>query len=614
MGEGKILPSKLSLVGVDGSPLEVLGCTLSQIEIEKLPVEHKFLVVRNIPYDVILGMDFLDNNKVMIDNERRRLSIRGTHVPFYRGEYMTAREYASGKGDVRLACNVTIKPKQRTLTFARIDGVDVSPAESIVETANDVHRYQNGVGVSPAESIVEAANDTLQHQNGVGVSPAESIVENANDIHRQQNGVGVSPTEMIVENANDIHQQQNPSYYIEPMVIDKKCNRNRIPIVLVNNTDRPCKLVANTKVGQVETIEVRKPRSIELNTIGTAYENLHERDILSEFNLEEIEEPLRRRKVTKLLEDYKDVYSTGEQDLGRTSLVTHTIDTQGAHPSYQRPYGVPYADRKELERQIESMIKNDVIEEANSPWSAPVILVEKKDGTKRLVVDFRKLNQVTKKDRYPLPNIADTLDALGKARFFTTLDLAAGYWQVNMNPEDREKTAFTTPRGQFHFKVLPFGLCNAPSTFQRLMDRVLRGLQNKICLVYLDDIIIYSGTFEEHLIHLREVFERLRETNLKLKPKKCFICRRRVRYLGHIITKFGIEPDPDNVSKIMEFKEPHDLEGMRSFLGLTGYYRKFIRSYSDITQPLSKLTRKGCHFEWGPQQSEAFSNMKTTFS
>ena len=228
------------------------------------------------------------------------------------------------------------------------------------------------------------------------------------------------------------------------------------------------------------------------------------------------------------------------------------------------------------------MLQNDVIEDANSPWSAPVLLVGKKDGSQRLVVDFRKLNQVTKKDRYPLPNISDTLDALGQAKFFSTLDLAAGYWQRQMEHGDREKTVFTTSRGHNHFKVLPFGLCNGPSTFQRLMDRVLKGLQNKICLVYLNDIIIYSKTFEDHLIHLREVFARLRDANLKLKPRKCFICRRRVSYLGHVVTESGVEPDPESVAKILNCTEPTTLDYVKSFLGLTGYYRKFVRNYSDI--------------------------------
>ncbi len=170
--------------------------------------------------------------------------------------------------------------------------------------------------------------------------------------------------------------------------------------------------------------------------------------------------------------------------------------------------------------------KNDLVEEANSPWAAPILLIDKKDGTKRLVVDFSRLNRIKRKDRYSIPNVTETLDSLGKAKIFTTLDLAAGYWQVEVKEEDRDKTAFTTARGQFRFKVLPFGLCNAPSTFRRIMDQKLKGLLHKNFLVYLDDRIIYSETSEDHLVHLRHVLERLRKANLKLKPEKCYIGRR----------------------------------------------------------------------------------------
>jgi hypothetical protein len=233
------------------------------------------------------------------------------------------------------------------------------------------------------------------------------------------------------------------------------------------------------------------------------------------------------------------------------------------------------------------MIEQGIIKEANSPWAAPLLLIDKKDGTKRLAIDSRRLNKVTRKDRYPIPNISETLDALGKAKFFTLLDLSAGYWQVEVKKEGRDKTAFTTSRGQFRFKVLPFGLCNAPSTFQRIMDQTLRRLLQKNCLVYLDDIIIYSETFEDHLIHLRQVFEQLKKANLKLKQKKCSIWRKQFRYLGRVVSEAGLEPDKDTISKVLQFLEPADKKTLKSFLGMTGYYRKFIPGYSEMAHPLS---------------------------
>ena len=263
-----------------------------------------------------------------------------------------------------------------------------------------------------------------------------------------------------------------------------------------------------------------------------------------------------------------------------------------------------------MDRQLDSMIKNDLVEEANSPWAAPILLIDKKDGTKRLVVDFRRLNRIKRKDRYSIPNVTETLDSLGKAKIFTTLDLAAGYWQVEVKEEDRDKTAFTTARGQFRLKVLPFGLCNAPSTFRRIMDHKLRGLLDKNFLVYLDDIIIYSETSEDHLVHLRHVLERLRKANLKLKPEKCYIGRRRVKYLDHVVSETGVKPAPEYINKVLQFVEPTDKKSLKLFLGMICYYMKFIPGYSQLAHPLIKLTHEKQAFEWGQEQSKSFQILK----
>lgn len=208
--------------------------------------------------------------------------------------------------------------------------------------------------------------------------------------------------------------------------------------------------------------------------------------------------------------------------LGRTGEVQHTIDTGDAPPIRLRPYRTSPGQREEIDTQITDMLSQNIIQESVSPWAAPVVLVKKKDGTTRFCVDYRKLNEITKKDSYPLPRIDDTLDALQGSQIFSTLDLRSGYWQIELHPTAKEKSAFITHKGLYEFTVLPFGLCNLPSTFQRLMEHVLRGLNWKTCLIYIDDIIIYSQSFEEHLQHLEDVFLRLRQANVKLKPSKCF--------------------------------------------------------------------------------------------
>ena len=241
-------------------------------------------------------------------------------------------------------------------------------------------------------------------------------------------------------------------------------------------------------------------------------------------------------KVNALLIQYQDIFSTGDNDIGRTDIVKHKINTGDTKPIKQYPRRLPIHQRKEADEQISQMLNRGVIEKSNSPWSSPIVLVKKKDGSMRFCIDFRKVNDATIKDAYPLPRIDDSLDSLSGAQWFSTLDLCSGYWQVEVDPNDRPKTAFSHGSGLFHFNVMPYGLCNAPSTFERLMEMVLQGLQWEICLIYLDDIIIYGKTFEEQLERLQKVFKRLRKSGLKLKPKKCSLFQREVLYLGHIVS------------------------------------------------------------------------------
>ena len=258
------------------------------------------------------------------------------------------------------------------------------------------------------------------------------------------------------------------------------------------------------------------------------------------------------------------------------------------------------------------MLQRGVIEPSTSPWSSPVVLVTKKDGTIRFCIDYRLLNDVTRKDAYPLPRIDDILDALDGSRYFSTLDLYSGYWQVDMADADKEKTAFITRKGLFQWRSMPFGLCNAPGTFERLMDLVLTGLTWETCLVYLDDVIVYGKTFEDALSNLKFVLSRLRKAGLKLKPSKCQLFRDKVPFLGHVVSRRGVEVDPKKTAAVANWLTPARVKDVRSFIGTAQYYRRFIPNFAQIAAPLTDLYKDPSRkkVEWTQECQYAFDTLK----
>ena len=288
----------------------------------------------------------------------------------------------------------------------------------------------------------------------------------------------------------------------------------------------------------------------------------------------------QRTALQNLLERYFDLFSTGLSDIGRTNVTRHHIVTGDNHPLRQRPYRQPFSLRQEAEHQVQSMLENDIIKPSSSPWSSPVLLVPKKDGSFRFCIDFHRLNDVTVKDAYPIPPVDDTLAALGGAQFFSTSDLASGYWQIELDAESQPKTEFTIHSGHYDSQAMHFGLCNAPSTFQRLMELVLRGLTWDACLMYLDNIIIFSSTFEQHLVRLQLVLDRFRQAGLKLSPIKCHFAKTKGNYLGHQVSKRGILTDPSMLAKVLNWPTPKTVKEVKAFLGIASYYRRFIDNFA----------------------------------
>ena len=315
-----------------------------------------------------------------------------------------------------------------------------------------------------------------------------------------------------------------------------------------------------------------------------------------------------RKVILDTLLKYPDVFS---ESLGYTDVIAHKIDTGDTAPIRQYPRRFPYAYREEVSKQVSEMLEQGVIQQSNSPWASPIVLVKKKDGKFRFCVDYRKLNAATKRDAHPLPRIDDLLDSLQGSTMLSTLDLRSGYWQIGMSPEDREKTAFITPEGLWEFLRMPFGVSNGCATFQRAIQIVLSGLKYDTCLCYFDDIIIPSINLEQQCERLELVLSRFRQHNLRVKASKCCFGADKVTYLGHVVSAAGIQTDPNKIEAVASLEQPENAEQVRSFLGLAGYYRNFIPNFATLSAPLVQLTKKGSKFLWASSQEHAFLQLKS---
>ena len=421
----------------------------------------------------------------------------------------------------------------------------------------------------------------------------------------------------------NVEIQEEHKFVMEEAVIDPDLD-HRVLVMVENNENYPVKLKKGSVLGTVVTVKEVEQVNAEddvaddmahcVASIQTAVKGQpmeREKQLLKALHVNR--ESITKEEVTQLealVQEYTDVFTIDPSDLCTTDRITHGIETGDQRPIRQPPRRVPFALRDQVNKMVQDMLDRGIIEPSKSPWASPIVLVEKKDGTLRFCVDYRRLNAATKIEVFPLPRIDDSLDMLSKSRYFTTLDLDSGFWQVPMEHRSQEKTAFITHSGLYQFRVMPFGLVNAPSTFQRLMESVLAGLSGETCIVYIDDIIVPGATFQEHLGNLRAVLDRLRSASLKLKPKKCNLTVQQVEYLGYVVSQDGLSTDPKKVDAVQKFPTPTDLKDLRSFLGLASYYRRFIPHFSAIASPLFALTRKDVNFDWSPDCQQAFDRLK----
>ncbi len=346
----------------------------------------------------------------------------------------------------------------------------------------------------------------------------------------------------------------------------------------------------------------------DLAVSSVCYENSNISEI---FQIDKL--PLKdneKLELIKLLENHIQGISTSKDDIGQTNIIEHEINVKDNRPVRQGIRPLNPIQRKFVANEVDRLCKLGLVQPSKSPWSSPLVIVKKANGDFRMCVDYRKVNSLTVKDSYPIPRISDILDSLSGSQWFCTLDLRSGYYQVRMSEESRECTAFPTPNGHYEFAVLPFGLCNAPSTFQRLMDEVLRDYLFDGCIVYLDDVIVYGKNFDETLLRLGRVLEALVSAGLKLNAEKCQLFRKEVKFLGHKISSEGISTDNKKTVEIENWPTPSCVKDLQAFLGLANYYRRFIRSFSDIVAPLNKLLSVK-DYVWSISAEEAFQKIKS---
>ena len=544
---------------ISGSPLSVLGKVWLNFVIKSDVFPFEAYVIKDLTHDVVLGRDFLQKYCSRIDFMENIIEFSHPEDPL---------PFADCFGD-----DLDAEVSDNYILSVHADNSFTIPAQSEVVVIGRLSSMPKGVNTSASEIY--------------------GLVTPKSDLPHRYSVFGASELVKVSSDAT-------------------------IPVRMVNPSAQPVKIFRRTKLADFErvdndlaTFEIGK-NSISSDAQHNSSDVQQQPKDYSEFPdlSNSILNDNEKVKFKNLFNKYRNVFAFPGDQLGRTSLVQHVIDTGDAIPIKQRPYRVSPDVKKEIDRQVDEMLEKGIIQESVSPWSSPVVLVKKKDGSFRFCVDFRKVNKVTKVDSFPMPLVADALDSLAGASVFSVLDLKSGFWQIQMQEDSKQKTAFSTHNGLYEFLTMPFGLVNSGASFQRLMGHILRGLEYRFALIYIDDIIIFSKSVDEHLDHLEEVFRRLRDANVKLNPKKCSFVKQRVEYLGHVVTLEGISPNPDKVRVVQEYPTPTNLKELRSFLGLANYYRRFVRGFSHIANPLNALTKKNVPFVWTVACAEAFDKLK----
>lgn len=321
-----------------------------------------------------------------------------------------------------------------------------------------------------------------------------------------------------------------------------------------------------------------------------------------------------RKKLLDLCTNYSDIFHVDGDKSSTNNFYEQSLTLSDNEPVFTKNYRLPHTQKNEIKNQVNLLLENDLIELSASAYNSPIIIVPKKsvNGTKkfRMCIDYRKLNKKIIPDKFPLPRIEEILEGLGRAKFFSIMDLHSGFLQISLSKESRPATAFSTDTGFYQWKVLPFGINIAPASFSRMMTIAFSGLPPQQAFIYMDDLIVIGISENQHLNNLKNVFDMCRKSNLKLNPDKCYFFKTEVTFLGHICTSEGLKPDPSKISTIIHYPRPQNRDEVTRFHAIANYYRRFIPNFSTISQPLTYLRKKRVAFNWTSKCEDAFNEIK----
>lgn len=541
-------PSSLRLVGASGHYLQNLGQVRAVVTVDDQTLQHDFIVVPRLPHEgVLLGDDFLRASKAVIDWGSETFAVS---VP-------------QGLHKVYLVKEQVLPALSRKLVPVAWHRTSEDEDRAMVITGTKLLYDRYSVLVEPM--VIDASEKTVK-----------ALITNCSS-----EAIMLPPhlTIGLIEEASGIEE-------IELSADDCQQILQLSSLPSPEDLDSP----------PAHTVVDPQHRSIPIGAVS--------------FNIGTTLSPSELQVVKDLLAQHSACFAQTHTDVGSCTVERHCIPTGNAKPISQRPRRLSPAQRDLVKSLIKDLIDANIVRPSRSPWASPLVLVAKKDGTTRMCVDYRRLNAVTEDIVYPFPRIEDALQALTGSKYFSVMDLVSGFYQIAMHPDDIQKTAFVTPWGLYEFLRMPFGLKGAPFTCQRTVDTIIDGVKYDNALVYMDDCVVFSRTFEEHVSHLESIFKRFEKAGLKFKPHKCFFFCTAINYLGHVVTKDGVSPDPSKLAAVQMFRPPQNVHELQSFIGLTSYFRKFIPNYSVIAAPLRSLLKKNSTFSWEEDQRVAFEALK----